>query len=101
MNRVEAEHPTYLHHLYHRATSIQGDDATFFEVASQMNLLSTVDERPTMNLNKWSSLRWFKKNKGKERRAVFRPLLTDEHKRARLQYINEIRTLKNQGATNG
>ncbi len=101
MNRVEAELPTYLHHLYRRATSILADDATFSEVASQMNLLSTVDERPTMNLNKWSLLRWFKKNKGKERRAVFRPLLTDEHKRARLQYINEIRTLTDQGATIG
>jgi hypothetical protein len=70
-NRVETQHPTYLHYLYRRATSIIGNDATFAEVASQMNLLSTVDERPTMNLNKWSLLRWFKKHKGKERRAVF------------------------------
>ncbi len=89
--RVEMEHPTYLHHLYRRATSIiLGDDAMFSEVASQMNLLSTVDEWPTMNLNEWTLLRWFKKNKGKERHAVFRPLLTEEHKQARLRYVNKI-----------
>lgn len=100
-NRVEAEHPTKRHQLYRRATSILGDDATFTEVASQMNLLSTVDEQPTMSLNKWSLLWWFKKQKGKERRAVFRPLLKEEHKRAKIQYINEICTLQDQGATIG
>jgi hypothetical protein len=73
----------------------------FYEVASQMNLLLMVDEWLTMNLNKWSFLCWFKKNKGKERCAVFRPLLMYEHKRARLQYINKIHTLTNQGATIG
>jgi hypothetical protein len=30
-----------------------------------MNLLSTIDERPTMNLKKDSLRRWFKKNKGR------------------------------------
>jgi hypothetical protein len=79
--RVEAEHPTYLHSLYRRATMILGDAATFTEIASQMNLLSAVDERPTMNLNKWSLLRWFKTKKGKEKRTVFRPLLTPQHKK--------------------
>jgi hypothetical protein len=38
--RVESQHPTYLHQLCHQATSILGDDASFSEVASQMNLLS-------------------------------------------------------------
>ncbi len=32
---------------------------------------------------------------------MFRPLLTEEHKQARIQYINEIRTLTDQGATIG
>jgi hypothetical protein len=45
-----------------------------------------VDERLTMNLNKWSLLRWFKKNKGKEKRAVFRHLLTEEHKARQIQH---------------
>jgi hypothetical protein len=78
-----------------------GDDATFSEIATQMNLISTVDQRPTIHLNKESLRRWFKKNKGKEKRAVFRPLLTEDHKQIRLQYVHEIRTLNEQGATYG
>jgi hypothetical protein len=50
--RVEAEHQTYLHSLYRHATRILGDAATFAKIASRINLLSAVDERPTMNLNK-------------------------------------------------
>jgi hypothetical protein len=55
-----------------------------------------VDKWPTINLNKWSLLRWLKLHKEKERCAVFRPLLTEEHKQARLRYVNE-----NLGATIG
>jgi len=65
--RVEAEHPTYLHELHRHATTILGDVATFDEIATQINLLSADDKRPTMNLNKWSLQSWFKKNKGKEK----------------------------------
>jgi hypothetical protein len=79
---IKAEYLTYLHQLYRRSTAILGDDATFSEVASQINLLSTVDPRPKMHLNKWSLLHWFKKYKGKERQAKFRPLLTANHKQA-------------------
>jgi len=79
-DRISATHPTYLHYLYRRAVDILGDDATFSEIATQMNLISTVDQRPTIHLNKDSLRRWFKKNKGKEKRAVFRPLLTEDHK---------------------
>jgi len=91
--RVEAEHPTYLHELYQYATAILGNVATFAELAAQMNLLSAVDKRPIMNLNKWSLLRWFKKNKGKEKRAVFRPLLTEEHKANRIQHQKKTKHL--------
>jgi hypothetical protein len=91
--RVEAEHPTYLHSLYHRATTILGDAATFTKIVSQMNLLSAVDERPTMNLNKWSLLRWFKTKKGKGKQTVFRPLLTPQHKINRVQHAHRIHLL--------
>jgi hypothetical protein len=77
---VETEHLTYLHSWYCHATSILGDIATFAKLAAQVNLLSAADERLTINLNTWSLFRWFKKNKGKEKRAVFRPLLTEQQK---------------------
>jgi hypothetical protein len=64
-----------------------------------MNLLSMVNEQPIMSLNKWSLLWWFKGHKGKERLAIFRPLLIHEHKQARMQYINKIHTFNQHGAT--
>jgi hypothetical protein len=96
--RVEVGHPAYLHSLYHHATTILGNVATFAKFATQMNLLSAVDERPTMNLNKWSLLRWFKKNKGKGKWAVVRPLVKEEHKASRIQHAQWILTLIAQGA---
>ena len=73
--RVESQCPTYLHNLYRRASIILGGDTTFTEISSQMNLLLMVDKRLIVNLNEWSFLHWFEKNKRKERCALFRPLL--------------------------
>jgi hypothetical protein len=75
-----------------------GDDATLSETTTQMNLISTVDQHLTIHLNKDSLRRWFKKNKGKEKRAVFRPLLTEDHKQTRLHFVREIHSLNEQGA---
>jgi hypothetical protein len=64
-----------------------------------MNLQSaTIEHLPTINLNKFSLYRWFKKNKGKEKRVKEKPLLTEEHKASRLEHANRIRTLHEQGA---
>jgi hypothetical protein len=84
--RVEMEHPTYLHTLYCHATSILGDITTFADLAGQMNLLSAVDERLAMNLNKWSLLRWFKKW----------PLHKEEHEASQIQHAPWICTLIDQ-----
>jgi hypothetical protein len=51
-----------------------------------------------MKLNKWSLLRWFKKNKGKKKRAVIRPLHAEEHKTSQIQHVQWIHTLIAQGA---
>ena len=80
----QVTNPTYLHELYRQATYILGDDATFSKIAAKMKLLSTVEKWPEINLKKYSLRRWFKKNKGKEKQAVSRPLLMDEHKQTRL-----------------
>ena len=86
---MEAEHPTYLHEYYQCATTIIGDAATFNKIATQINLLSIDDKMPTMNFNKWSLQRWFKKIKGKEKRPVFWPMLTEAHKEADWNTLNE------------
>ncbi len=55
-----------------------------------MNLqLTTEVFLPALALTKWSLYRWFKKNKGKERRHCEKPLLTVDHKQRRVAYANE------------
>jgi hypothetical protein len=72
--------------MFRTATQLVGDDATFDLIARTMNLQSAVLENmPTLTLDKFKLYRWFRKNKGKERKTVDRPLLTEEHRRARLQ----------------
>jgi hypothetical protein len=64
-----------------------------------MNIQSaTFEHLPTITLNKFSLYRWFKKNKGKEKRVKEKPLLTEEHKIQRLQHCERILTLREQGA---
>jgi hypothetical protein len=56
-----------------------------------MNLQSeALHERPTLQLDKFKLWRWFKKNKGKKRRKVSRPLLTEQHKETRLTYARNM-----------
>jgi hypothetical protein len=63
-DRITAVYPTYLHDLWRHATTLLGDNATFEEIAIQMNLQSTTEVfLPTLALIKWSLHRWFKKNK--------------------------------------
>jgi hypothetical protein len=102
MENIETAHPTYLHRLYQESTSILGNDATYAEIAAQMNLLSTVDDaRPTIRLDKWSLQCWFKNHNGKEKKPIVRPLLTIEHKQTRLTYVTEMRAMEQQGAIFG
>ncbi len=82
-DRISATHPMHLHYLYQWSVDILGNDTTFPKISTQMYLLSTVDEWPTVNFNRDSLRRWSKKNKGKEKWAAFRPLLTDKHKQTK------------------
>ncbi len=97
---ITVEYPEYLHEMFRHATDLLGDNATFKELASAMNLQSaTMEDRPSLRMNKFNLLRWFKKNKGIEKRTVHRPILTNEHKIARLQHAELIQNLHRQGKT--
>jgi hypothetical protein len=86
-DRITEVYPTYLHNLWRQVTTLLGDKATFEELARAMNLQSTVEQNlPTLNLTKWTLRRWFVKNKGKEKSHVEKPLLTPEHKQARVLF---------------
>ena len=45
---------------------------------------------PVLRLNKFSLRRWFLKCKGTFRRTVVRPLLTEEHLQARVEYCDRV-----------
>jgi hypothetical protein len=51
-----------------------------------------------LNLDKLKLHQWFNKNNSKEKRAQERPLITEEHKRARLRLVKCIDTLRSVGA---
>jgi hypothetical protein len=94
------EYPEYLHEMFRHATDLLGDDATVKELALAMNLQSAaMEDRPSLRMNKFNLLRWFKKNKGIEKRTVQRPILTNEQKIARLQHAELIQNLDQQGKT--
>jgi hypothetical protein len=37
MNQITLDHPTYLHEIWHYATNLLGDNATFSSIAELMN----------------------------------------------------------------
>ncbi len=70
----------------------------FEELAYAMSLQSITEQNlPTLNLTKWTLLRWFKKNNGKKIRHVEKMLLTLEHKKARIQFAQLLLTLNEWG----
>ena len=56
-----------------------------------MNSKSVIagEVRPTLSLNRKQVSFWFQKNGGKERWFIEKPLLTDEHKKARKVWVHK------------
>jgi hypothetical protein len=70
-DRITQAHPTYLHEMLWQTTSLLGNDATYEEISTMMNLQSAgLQDLPSLTLNQFMLLRWFKKNKRKERKTV-------------------------------
>lgn len=90
-DRIEKEHPGYLHELYRYAIRTRGILSTFSEIAETMNSKSATSEetRPVLKLHRLQVYRWFKKNKGKELSAKEKPILTDELKRQRVEWVRK------------
>ena len=70
-DKIEKDHPGYLHELYRYARRTKGVRASFAEIAECMNAKSgTLEaERPTLSLHKLQVYRWFKANGGSEASA--------------------------------
>jgi hypothetical protein len=56
-DRITQAHPTYLHEMFRQATRLLGDDATYEEIATTMNLQSAgLQDLPTLTLDKFKLL---------------------------------------------
>lgn len=79
-DKIEKDHPGYLHELYRYAVRMKGIRATFAEIAESMNAKSGTliaeEERPSLSLHRLQVYRWFKANGGSEKSAKEKPLLT-------------------------
>ena len=66
-----------------------------------MNAKSAVESesRPTLSLHKLQVYRWFRKNGGKEISAKEKPLLTKQHKKDRLKWIQDWAALLSDPST--
>jgi len=67
-DKIEKDHPGYLHELYRYARRTKGVRASFSDIAECMNAKSGTleEERPTLSLHKLQVFRWVKANGGSE-----------------------------------
>lgn len=91
MDSIDQAEPGYLHELFRHAQRVSGSLATFSELAAMMNDKSAVigEGRPTISISRRQLATWFKRQHGKERSPIEKPMLTDEHKRNRVRWALE------------
>ena len=88
-DKIEEDHPGYLHELYRYATSTIGLKATFDELTQTMNEKSHSpnESRPELTLHPKQVYRWWRKNNGSEKSPFEQPRLTTKHMADRVSWI--------------
>ena len=91
VDKIDNNHPGYLHELYRYATKIVGHKSSFAAIAIAMNEKSSVssENRMTLHLSREQVNNWFKINGGKEYSPIEKPLDTDIHRKARLIWVRK------------
>ena len=91
-DNIEREYPGYLTTLFREAQKMEGNKASWKELARAVNFSSqkTNDERPVVNLTAWQLRTWFKQLKGRLKAVVPKPILTQEHKDKRVAWATKI-----------
>lgn len=91
LDTIEQEHQGYLHELFRYAQMVKGATSTFGELAMVMNEKSNApgENRPTLTMSRRQLGDWFRKQGGKQKSPVEKPLLTDEHKRQRVDWCHQ------------
>ena len=95
VSQIELKHPGYIRELFRYANVTKGCLASFEDLADIMNLKSGApgETRATLSISRRQLADWFRSQGGKEISPIEKPLLTDEHKRRRLQWAHANWTL--------
>ena len=93
VQKIEENHPGYLHELFRYATRTKGANASFGELAKQMNLKSNVpgEMHPTLTIRRRMLSKWFDDNGGKLKAPVEKPLLTPKHMQQRVDWVHKYK----------
>lgn len=86
LDEIDKNCEGYMHELFRYAQSVLGPLASFEEISQLINEKSASpgETRPTLSVSKDQLTNWFKKQGGKTKSSIEKPLLTDEHKQERL-----------------
>jgi hypothetical protein len=92
-DRIETANPGYLTWLFRQAQKKDGNKGMWKEYAKSMTILSGVpdDPRPQLKLTKGQVRRWSIAHKGKCKRVVTCPILTESHKEQRVRWCSAMR----------
>ena len=95
-DKIERQYPGFLHKAYRLASKELSGEATWNELALEMNRLSATPEmqqdgKPALEMSKWKLKTWFKENRGKLRKTIERPLLTPARKVDRVEWCTMMK----------
>ena len=90
IERVERDFPGYLHRMYRAAVKEVTAEATWGEIAKEMNNKSRQQEgHLDLEMSPYMLRDWFKKHKGKVRKSIDRPIITPERKIERVKWCTD------------
>ena len=98
-DKLERQHPGYIHKLFRKAQRELGNQATFNELANKMNRQSRIsnndlpNELPNTKFNTSNLYRWFNLLGGKQKSPIEKPYLTPDQKKGRLDWCHAVKEL--------
>jgi len=92
--RIEQQHPGFLHQMYRLACKEIGADSNWRDLADEMNVQSRKQEfvdadKPALSMSRATIRKWFLKLGGKQKRVVERPIITPLRKIERVKWCTD------------
>jgi hypothetical protein len=94
IDRIERDHPGYIHEMLRYAMKVETDTATWKELAMAMQARSALPDetRPTLDKLSAKMVRlYFKSCGGKYKKMVERPIITETRKQERIEWATRLK----------